>query len=120
MIAPIRSVSIRLRVLKMRMSRLACLFSGVRQHTRQAQQVGENTGCGHVRPGTGSANDQWILAVAPRHELHDIVRQTDIGERMAALELVQADAGCTSCNVDLRNIAQDAIPALRRSNACRR
>ena len=52
------------------------------QHTAQAQEIGEDAGRGDVRPCPGSANDQGVLAVSPSDELHDVISETDVRERM--------------------------------------
>src|SRR5690606_14849934 len=70
------------------------------QHATQPQEIRENARRGHVRPGARPANDQRIVAVTLRHELHDVVRQADVRERMILREALQPDARAALPHVD--------------------
>src|SRR5690606_34636901 len=71
--ASTRSVSARLLVLSKRIGRSILVAA---QHAAEPQQVGKDPGGRDVRSRAGAADDQRVVAVALRHELHDVVRQT--------------------------------------------
>ena len=56
------------------------------EHAAEAQQVGEDAGRSHGRAGARAADDQRVVAVAARHELHDVVGQADVRERVRAAQ----------------------------------
>src|SRR5690606_14908066 len=101
--ASTRSVSAPLLVLR---KRIDCSILIAAQHATQPQQVGEDARSRHVGSGARPANDQRIVAVALRHELHNVVRQADVRERMILGEALQPDARGALPHVDLGDVTQ--------------
>ena len=79
---------------------------------REAQQVGENAGGGHFRPGARTLHDQRIRRVAVRFELHDIVGEVDVAERMVFVDSLEQSAWGPDQQVALEEIAASKDPRL--------
>ncbi len=57
---------------------------------QRRNKIREDAGRRHGRTGARTADDQRIVAIAARHELHDVVREADVRERMIRREALQS------------------------------
>src|SRR5688500_14370928 len=73
------------------------------------QQVREDSTRGHRRSGAGTLYHKWVLVIPAGDELHDVIGQVDIGERVRAFELHQADGGAAGRGVERGDVAEDAL-----------